>query len=92
MNFDWRTIGTSGDPVRLFYESREVARLCARLNGTWYVAINQHLPYTDPERRDVGVPSYEVGKARLEAWLVREESRIRAEMVSWLAARQKDRA
>ena len=92
MNFDWRTIGDSGRPVRLFYESREVARLCARLNGTWYAALNQHLPYTDPDRRDVGVRSYEAGKAQLESWLVREEKRIAAEMVSWLAAKGRDRA
>lgn len=92
MDFDWRTIGDSGRLVRLFYQSREVARLCARLDGTWYVALNQHLPYTDPERRDVGVRSYDAGKTQLEAWLVREEGRIKEEMRSWLAAREPDRA
>jgi len=92
MEFDWRDLASGGTPVRLFYEGREVARLCARLNGTWYAALNQHLPYTDPERVDKGVPSYEAGKGMLERWLVREEKRIASEMVSWLAAKGKDRA
>lgn len=91
MQYDWRELGTEGPPVRLFYESREVARLCERLDGTWYVALNQHLPYTDPERRDQGVPSYEEGKARLERWFAANEPRIREEMRSWFAARGKDR-
>lgn len=92
MEFDWRDISPGGPLVRLYYSGREVARLCSRIDGTWYAALNQHLHVSDPRRLDRPCSSYEAGKTGLELWLTRHESRIAKELAAAAAARGKDRA
>ena len=76
---DWREFPYGKERVRLFVNSTEVARLCSRLDGTWYAALNQHYPHGDGERRDVPCRSFEAGKAGCEAWATRHMARLLAE-------------
>lgn len=92
MDFDWRDITPGGPLVRLYYGGSEVARLCARINGTWYAALNQHLQFTDRRRRDRDCSSYEAGREGLEQWLVKNEARVARELAAFAAVRGKDRA
>lgn len=87
---DWRTLPYSNTPVRLYVGELEVARLCVRANGTWYAALNQHLHYQDPERRDVACSSFESGKAGVEAWAERHMERLLAETAGrWSGAKDR---
>lgn len=76
---DWRSLPYGKTPVRLYVGELEVARLCSRMDGSWYAALNQHLHYQDPERRDVDCTSFEDGKAGVEAWAERHRERLFAE-------------
>lgn len=87
---DWRPLPYGKTPVRLYVGQSEVARLCQRVDGTWYACLNQHLPYTNPERRTVDCTSFESGRAGVEEWATRHAERLAAEVAGkW--ERVKDR-
>lgn len=87
---DWRELPYGTVKVRLFVSSAEVARLCPRLDGTWYAALNQHRHYSDPERLDVECSSFEAGKEGVEAWATRHMPRLQREVAGqWERARDR---
>lgn len=87
---DWRPLPYSDLPVRLYVGGAEVARLCSRLDGTWYAMLNQHRHWDDPERRSVDCTSFELGKAGVEIWATREIERLEREVLGqWESARDR---
>ena len=76
---DWRPLPYGTNPVVLYVGGSEVARMCERIDGTWYAVLNQHLHYTDPSRRMVDCSSFEAGKAGIETWAARHMARLEAE-------------
>ena len=87
---DWERLPYGHFPVRLSIGGLEVARLCRRSDGSWYAALNQHLHYQDPERRDVSCSSFESGKAGVEEWAERHMERLLAETAGrWSGAKDR---
>lgn len=85
---DWRPLPYSPVPVRLYVGEVEVARLCARLDGTWYAMLDQHLMHE--LRTQVDCSSFDSGKAGVEAWARRHADRLQRE-VAGLWAGNRDR-
>ncbi len=87
---DWRALPYSKTPVTLFVNSSEVARLCRRVDGSWYAVLNQHLAYQHPDRRDVDCTGYAEGMAGVEAWAQRHRERLERETrEGWERARDR---
>jgi len=79
---DWRPLPYSNEPTRLYVGEIEVARLCSRNDGTFYAIVNQHLPVTDPRRRDINCTSEAHGRAGLEIWAKRHAERLQREVAA----------
>lgn len=87
---DWTPLPYGKWPVRLYVGGLEVARLCSRRDRSWYAALNQHLHYQDPERRDVDCSSFEGGKAGVERWAERHMPRlVRETSGRWAGAKDR---
>ncbi len=80
----------SGPPVVLRWDLREVARLCSRLDGSWYAVLDQHLDHE--LRRRVDCTSYERGRAGVDTWAQRHQPRIAREIEAWRLANPPHRA
>lgn len=66
-----------GPEAVLQFECREVARLCRRLDDTWYAVLKQHLDHDCKHR--VNCTSYERGRAGVDLWAERHRERIARE-------------
>ncbi|NLA66823.1 MAG: hypothetical protein GX856_00990 [Gammaproteobacteria bacterium] len=63
----------------LVLDGRQVAMLLERIDGTWFARLECHWPITAPlvTRR---CRSLDAGRAGIEAWAVRHQARLRAEV------------
>lgn len=84
--FNWAAMAIEPQQRLVSYQLgiTEVARLMARPDGTWHVRLDMHLTGATLVLRDCR--SYETGKAGVELWAARHESRIRAEVEASRAA------
>lgn len=84
--FTWTHLGgfRDGAETVLQYECREVARLCRRLDDSWYAVLNQHLDHDRKHRVDC--TSYERGRAGVDLCAGRHRERIQREVAEWQQA------
>lgn len=69
----------------------EVARLIQRVDDhSWFAMLDRHLGWDAEKKRKC--TSYESGRAGVEAWALRHEARLRAEIAEGNAKRPRDRA
>ena len=86
--FEWRPLPYFPEPVALYVGGSEVARMCRRLDGTWYAVLDQQLGHDLKTVRDC--TSFGAGKAGCEDWATRHLKRLEAEVAErW--AKNKDR-
>lgn len=87
--FQWRYIGggLGGEPLSLFCDGCEVARLWQHGDGSWRATLGMHLPYE--QRRHRVCSSKEAGHDGCEAWAIRHAEALVAHATArheaWLA-------
>jgi len=83
--FKWdRTADFESAQTAIYVNGMVVSHLVERIDGTWYVKLDCHLPMPAgcilrPSRN---CQSYESGRAGCEIWAARHEARLRAETVA----------
>lgn len=81
-DFSWAKVADfESKPTAVYVNDLAVCRLVERLDGSWFVNLDYHLPPPDeaalhPSRN---CRSYETGRAGCEEWARRHEVRLRAE-------------
>lgn len=89
-DFRWHSVGTASfeEPNALLLDSIEVLRLNRRVDGTWWVSLNNQRDWKQRKQRDCS--SYEQGKTGAELWAARHQNRLRAvdERIKELAIRK----
>ena len=81
-NFTWaRVADFECRPTAIYINELAVSRLVKRLDESWFVNLDYHLPpphgaALHPSRN---CKNYETGRAGCEAWVRRHEARLRAE-------------
>ena len=79
--FKWTHLARSEGPlVCLRCDGTEVARMCARADGGWVAALNQHLVWGSSTRVSRRCTSWETGRAGIETWATRNAAQIRSEV------------
>lgn len=80
--FKWdKTATFETVPSAIYVNDMVVSHLVQRIDGSWYVKLDCHLPIPGgcilrPSRN---CQSYESGRAGCEIWAARHEARLRAE-------------
>ncbi len=81
-DFKWAKVADFESQLTAIYvNDLAVSRLVERLDGSWFVNLDYHLPpphgaALHPSRN---CQNYETGRAGCEAWVRRHEARLRAE-------------
>ncbi|WP_313171500.1 hypothetical protein [Stenotrophomonas sp.] len=81
-DFKWAKVADFESQLTAIYvNDLAVSRLVERLDGSWFVNLDYHLPPPDgavlhPPRN---CRSYETGRAGCEEWVRRHEAKLRAE-------------
>jgi len=89
LDFGWTWLGADVGGKEVVYRlgMTHVARLIDRIDGSWFVRLDAHLPGSPISRN---CSSYEMGRRGVELWAARHAVRLRAEVAAkhaaWLSA------
>ena len=83
--FKWaKTADFESVPTAIYVNDMAVSHLVQRINGSWYIKLDCHLPLPEGHilRPSRNCQSYGSGRAGCEIWAARHETRLRAETVA----------